>query len=222
MTVILVLVTFLIFIVIDYFFVHRRTAQSAAVEGRAAAPVSTAGEYVDGFLVPKQMAYHPGHSWLLRERRNLVRVGADEFAAALAGHVERIELPRPGQWVRQGQKVFALYRDGEKTELVSPTEGEVTAVNPDVIGNPELLRKDPYGKGWFVTVHVPDEESTSRNLVPGGLVRSWMREAVERLYGMQPKLAGLAAADGGSPTHDLLAGLPDVSWKEVTREFFLT
>ena len=50
----------------------------------------------------------------------------------------------------------------------------------------------------------------------------WMRDAVERLYGRQPALAGAVAADGGRPTHDLLAGLPDASWKKITGEFFLT
>ena len=152
----------------------------------------------------------------------MVRVGADEFAAALVGKVENIELPKPGQWIRQGQKVLSFYRDGEKTEMVSPTEGEVMEVNAEVVKNPATLRNDPYGKGWLVTVHVPDEESTGRNLVPKGLVREWMRDAVERLYAQQPALAGAVAADGGRPADDLLATLPDASWKEVTGEFFLT
>jgi hypothetical protein len=73
-----------------------------------------------------------------------------------------------------------------------------------------------------LTVHVPDEESTTRNLVPKGLVREWMREAVERLYALQPTLAGAVAADGGRPADDLLAALPDANWKQVTGEFFLT
>jgi hypothetical protein len=37
-----------------------------------------------------------------------VRVGADEFAAALLGNFERIELPKPGQLIRQGQKVVSF------------------------------------------------------------------------------------------------------------------
>jgi len=40
------------------------------------------------------------------------------FAAALAGKVENVELPKPGQWIRQGQKVLSFYRGGEKTEMV--------------------------------------------------------------------------------------------------------
>jgi len=30
------------------------------------------------------------------------------------------------------------------------------------------------------------------------------------------------APDGGRPTDNVFAALPDTSWKELTREFFLT
>lgn len=222
MTVLLVLATFLVFIALDYALNRRKAIQTVAVQSPQAVPASLGGDYVDGFHVPENIAYHPGHSWLVRERKNVVRVGADEFAAALAGKVEKIELPKPGQWVRQGQKIVAFYRAGEKTEMVSPTEGEVTGINQDVLANPALLRQDPYGKGWLVSLHVPDEENTSRNLIPKMLVREWMSEAVTRLYAHQPALAGAVAADGGRPAEDLLEALPERNWKQVTGEFFLT
>jgi glycine cleavage system H protein len=220
MTVILVLATFMVFIVLDYFLNRRKAIATVPVEARPAA--IPAGDYVDGFLTPENLSYHPGHSWFVRERKNLVRVGADEFAAALVGKVEEIELPKPGQWIRQGQKIVAFRRDGEKTEMVSPTEGEVMEVNSEILNDPSLLRQDPYGKGWLLSVHVPDEENTGRNMVPKRLVREWMRDAVERLYAKQPSLAGAVAADGGRPADDLLAALPDANWKAVTGEFFLT
>jgi glycine cleavage system H protein len=222
----LVLGTFLTFILLDWLLSRNRVkvAQplAAVVEPARALAPKLNPEHVDGFLVPEKLAYHPGHAWLMHERRNLVRVGADEFAAALVGPVEKIELPKPGQWIRQGQKAWSFFRDGEKTEMVSPTEGEIVEINQELVKDPSLLRRDPYGRGWVATVHVPDEESTNRNLVPTGLVRNWMREAVSRLYAKQPQLAGAVAADGGRPSEDLLAGLPDSNWKEVTGEFFLT
>jgi glycine cleavage system H protein len=222
MTVILVLAFFLIFIVLDYFLNRRKAMNTVAAETPRIAAAQTSLEYVDGFLVPEKLSYHSGHAWLMHERKNLVRVGADEFAAALLGKVEKIELPKPGQWIRQGQRVLSFYRDGQKTEMVSPTEGEVMEINAEALKNPAILRQDPYGKGWLVAVHVPDEENTGRNLVPKRLVRDWMREAVERLYARQPALAGAVAADGGRPAEDLLAGIPDAGWPEVTSEFFLT
>jgi glycine cleavage system H lipoate-binding protein len=152
----------------------------------------------------------------------VVRVGADEFATALLGKLEKIELPKPGTWVRQGQKVLSFYRDGVKTEMVSPTEGEVLEVNSELLQDPAMLRQDPYGKGWLLSVHVPDEENTGRNLVPRRLIGQWMRDAVERLYATQPALAGAVAADGGRPADDVFAALPEANWKEITGEFFLT
>ena len=222
MTVALVLLTFLVFIVLDYALNRRKAIRTVAAEAPKTVPAHVGGDYVDGFLVPQNVSYHSGHSWLVRERKNVVRVGADEFAAALAGKLEKIELPKPGQWVRQGQKAISFFRDGQKTEMVCPTEGEIMEINTEVLNNPALLRQDPYGKGWLVSVHVPDEENTSRNLIPKALIGEWMREAVERLYSRQPALAGAVAADGGRPAEDLLAALPDHDWKEVTAEFFLT
>lgn len=222
MTVILVLLTFLAFIVLDYVLNRRTAIRTVPIEAPQAAAAEVGDAYVDGFLVPDNISYHPGHSWLVRERKNVVRVGADEFAAALVGKVDHVEAPKPGTWVRQGQKVLTFFRDGKKTEMVSPTEGEIMEVNADVLQNPGVLREDAYGKGWLLSIHVPDEESTTRNLVPKGLVREWMREAVERLYALQPAIAGAVAADGGRPSHDLLSGLPDTDWAEVTGEFFLT
>jgi len=221
MTVVLVLVTFLVFILLDWALNRKKAIRTVGV-AVPAMPMASSPAYVDGFLVPEQIAYHPGHAWALRERRNLVRVGVDEFAAALIGRAEKVELPKPGQWIRQGQKAWGFVRQGEKTEMISPMEGEVVEINTDLLNDPALLRKDPYGKGWLATMHVPDEENTARNMVPKSLVRNWMRESVERLYARQPQLAGAVAADGGRPAEDLLAGMPGLNWKETTGEFFLT
>ncbi len=221
MTVILVLATFAVFILIDFLLSRKKAVQlDTAAESTPAAEWDP--NYVEGFLVPDRFRYHPGHSWALKERTRLVRVGVDEFAAALMGRIDRIELPKPGTWLRQGQKAFTFFRDGEKTEVLSPMEGEITELNPEVAKDPSLLRKDPYGAGWLMMVHVPDEDTMSRNLVPVTMVRNWMRDAAERLYSRLPQLAGAVAADGGRPADDLYAALPDTSWKELTQEFFLT
>ena len=106
--------------------------------------------------------------------------------------------------------------------MVSPVEGEVLEVNSEVVKDPGLLRSDPYGKGWLMVVHVPDEENTGRNLLPKSLVPNWMRAAVEALYARQPQLVGATAADGGRPVNDLAAALPATEWRSLAGEFFLT
>jgi len=219
MTVVLVLVTFLIFALVDYFLSRGKVPRLAVEATRAPA---TEPVIFDGFAVSGKVRYHPGHAWCLRERKHLERVGVDQFAANLAGSVEKIELPRPGQWIRQGQRAWAFSRNGEKVDMVSPVEGEVIEVNTEVAKDPSLLRQDPYGRGWLFMVHVPDEENTARNLLPVSLVGNWMRSAVEALYARQPQFAGATAADGGRPVEDLIAALPGLEWRKMAREFFLT
>src|ERR1039457_7636766 len=80
MTVILVLASFLVFIVVDYLLNRRKAIQTVSGEATHAAAAAWGADYVDGFLVPRNISYHSGHSWLVRERKNVVRVGADEFA----------------------------------------------------------------------------------------------------------------------------------------------
>lgn len=218
MTVVLVLLMFLIFAVADYL-ISRGKAPQLASENAPREPRPTTAE---GFAAPEKLRYHPGHAWCLQERKHLERVGIDEFAAALAGPVEKIDLPRPGQWIRQGQKAWAFSRNSEKVDMVSPVEGEVLEVNPELAKDPSLLRKDPYGKGWLLVVHVPDEENTSRNLLPTSLVANWTRNAVETLYARQPRLAGATAADGGFPADNVAEALTGKSWREIASEFFLT
>jgi glycine cleavage system H lipoate-binding protein len=222
MTVVLLLLTFAGFVVFDYLLNRKQPVKIANPDAAPAIAPFLQPAYVDGFAVPEELRYHQGHAWMYRERKGLSRVGVDEFAAAIAGRIDAITLPKPGQWIRQGQKAWAFTRAGQTVEMISPTEGEVIAVNEEILRDPNVLRADPYGKGWLFTIHVPDEESTSRNLVPKSMVRSWMREAVERLYAKQPDLAGAVAADGGRPVHDIAAHLPATDWKALTGEFFLT
>jgi glycine cleavage system H lipoate-binding protein len=219
MTAILVLLTIIVFVAIDYILGRK---EAPAVQTANNIAEANEPDWVEGFQVPEKLEYHPGHSWLLRERPNVERVGVDHFAATLLGKIDSISLPKPGHWIRQGQKAFSFTRNGQKTEILAPVEGEVVEVNEAVAKDPSLLAKDPYGAGWLLMVHAPDEESTRRNLLPRSLVRGWMADAVTRLYALQPQLAGASAADGGTPVHDPLAAIPNVSWEKTTREFFLS
>jgi glycine cleavage system H lipoate-binding protein len=223
MTVILVLSTFIIFLLIDHFFSKRPAVQIAvqpAVARAIAAPLQPS--LVGGFKVPENLRYHPGHTWALSESPSLVRVGVDDFASKLMGKVERLSLPQRGQWIRQGQKLASVYRDGAKVDMLSPIEGSVADINDALVQNPELARKDPYGEGWMVTVQSPDAKTNFRNLMSGALARWWTEEAASRLQKRVPAMLGALAQDGGVAMDNLTAQMPEQNWTELTREFFLS
>ncbi len=221
MTVILVLLTFAIFLLIDYVRSERVVKQPALAARRDSMP-RVMPTLVAGFQVPDNVRYHPGHTWALSESPDLVRVGLDDFASKLVGKIERIALPQRGRWIRQGQKLWTIFRDGKSVDMVSPIEGTVSDVNEAAVQNPELARKDPYGEGWLVAVQSPDAKTNFRNLLGGALARWWTEESALRLQKRMPATAGALAQDGGIAVDDLTAHMADPDWEALTREFFLS
>ena len=224
MTVLLVVITVAIFLTIDYIRSRKRkkVLQTAQLQAEVAVqPPRLRPQIVGGFELRDNVRYHPGHTWALSESPNLVRVGLDDFAARLIGKAESIILPKRGQWIRQGQKIVAIKRDGSTAELVSPIEGEVSNINEAVVTDTTLPRRDPYGDGWLISVLSPDAKTNFRNLLSGAMARKWMEEAASRLRMRMPALAGAVAQDGGVAVEDVAAHLPDQAWSDLTREFFL-
>lgn len=222
MTVLLVLATFAIFILVDYYR-SKQPALQLAVQPRPAAPAPARAfpMVVAGFRVPAHLSYHPGHTWAVKEGSDLVRVGLDDFAARLAGKLDHIQLPDRGRWVRQGQGAVSLKRDGAKLAMTSPVEGTVVDINEAVLRDPELARRDPYGEGWLMLVNAPDAKVSFRNLLGGSLARWWTEESATRLQRHMPATAGMLAQDGGFAVEDVGSSLPDDKWLELGREFFL-
>jgi len=225
MTVLLVLMMFAIFLTIDHFYAKakRPVLQLApALRKKATTVPRLTPNVVGGFSVPDNLRYHPGHTWALSESPNLVRIGIDDFASKLVGKVEQVTLPQRGQWIRQGQKVWSIVRNGVKVDMVSPIEGSVSDINEAVLRDASLATRDPYGEGWLVTVQSPDSKTNFRNLLGGALARWWTEESSMRLQRIMPHTLGALAQDGGVVIDDLASTIPDEQWTKLTHEFFLT
>ncbi len=222
MTVILVLATFVLFLAIDYFYSRHRMQVVVAQPAKAPAMPRSLPNIIAGFLLPESLRFHPGHTWAQSEGPKLVRTGLDDFAARVIGKLEKIALPQRGQWVRQGQKIWTIHRNGVAVDMVSPVEGVVTEINEAAAADPELARRDPYGEGWLVAVEAPDSKLNFRNLLSGELARWWMQEAAYRLTKQLPMPAGAVAQDGGRALDDLTTNIRDDQWQKVAREFFLS
>jgi len=177
---------------------------------------------VGGFQVPEKLRFHPGHTWALSESPSLVRVGMDDFASKLVGKVDRIALPQRGQWIRQGQKIWTIFREGASVDMVSPIEGSIADVNDAAMQDPELARKDPFGEGWLVTVQAPDAKTSFRNLLGGALARWWTEESASRLQRKMPMALGALAQDGGVAVDNLATQISDEAWATIAKEFFLS
>jgi glycine cleavage system H protein len=220
MTVLLVILTFAAFILLDYV-VHRNRATQPAV---APAPASWLPEpvWVAGYQLPVALHYHRGHTWARVAEDDAVVVGIDDFARRLVGPARSVRTPALGEWIEQGEPAVALGVDGRSARLVSPVSGEVVEVNPELAGHPELVSDDPYGRGWLFKVRSGHLAANLRNLLSGSVARRWIEDAREGLDLRLMALSGSVLQDGGEPVADYARHLPDQDWKLLVGEFLLT
>jgi glycine cleavage system H lipoate-binding protein len=219
----MVLATFVIFVVVDYY-MQRRRPQPVKVVAAAQEPEGLPFplSVVGGFKLPAHLSYHPGHSWAIKEARQAVRIGLDDFAARLVGQFDQIELPARGRWLRQGERGWTVTRGSHRFEMLSPIEGEVVDVNEEVLRDPSLAHSDPFGVGWLVAVNAPAADANLKNLLRGRLAQRWMEESVAALHTRISPDPGVRLQDGGHAIPDVLAEIPEERWEKVVRELFLS
>ncbi len=224
MTVIMVLLTFAIFLLIDYVRGQKQLVKQPVLQTASQEATShVVPAMVAGFQVPDNVRYHAGHTWALSESRELVRVGIDDFASKLVGKIESIALPQRGRWVRQGQKIWTIFRDGKSVDMVSPIEGTVTAIQR---GRAKESRNGPkrslrrglarHCAGSRCENQLPQPDGRHAGAVVDGILRA--RSCASRM----PCLAGALAQDGGVAVDDFTAHMPDEDWAALTKEFFLS
>jgi len=224
MVITLVLATFILLVAHDYYLQRRHARllemKTAAPEAREEAPPFSMN-VVGGFRTPAHLAYHPGHAWAMKESRQVVRVGLDDFAARVVGQIDQIDLPARGRWLRQGERGWTIGRGAHRFEMLSPIEGEVIDINPEVLRNPALAHEDPYGLGWLVAVQAPAVDSNMKNLLHGRLAQRWMEESVSALHTRVSPDSEARLQDGGHAIGDVLSLVPEFQWEQFVKEMLL-
>lgn len=221
MSILFVLLTFLLILTVMYF----RRPQPAS-DALAVAPSKGLGTPImlqhAGFEVPQGYCFHPGHTWALDEGHQNARVGIDAFAGNLFGKIDAIEVADLNRWVRQGQRLCTVKREGRSIELLSPVEGVLVSVNHQVLKNPNLIVEDPYKSGWLCVIKAPELAINVKNLLQDNVVAAWMQNSIARLGAKLQQLTPALAQDGGLPIKGLLFQVDASVQPQLAKEFFLT
>ncbi len=177
---------------------------------------------VKGFDVPMDYHFHNGHTWARVESGGFIRIGMDDFALKLLGEADAFDLPLMGKEFDQGTVGWGLKRRDNLADVLSPVGGVITEVNSELRENPGKANREPYGGGWLFTVKTNDVKGSMKKLMAEQSSLSWMDQEVSRLEGMIEEVAGPLAADGGLLASDVYGNLPDLGWKNLTRNFLHT
>lgn len=106
-------------------------------------------------MYPSELKYDKEHEWV-RLEGDIAVIGISHFAQHQLGEVVYVDLPSEGDHVNAGETFGEIESVKSVSELYSPVDGEIVAVNDALSDTPETVNEDPYGEGWMIRVQLAD------------------------------------------------------------------
>jgi glycine cleavage system H protein len=101
--------------------------------------------------VPENLLYTKDHEWL-RVEGDFGYVGVTDFAQSELGDIVFIEIETVGETLMKEEVFGTIEAVKTVSDMFMPVSGEILESNPALEESPDVVNKDPYGKGWMVKI----------------------------------------------------------------------
>jgi len=225
MVVVMVALTFLIFIFAQILIVQRlarKQAEKIADEKLATAMTEVAKPAVGrvaGLAFASDVRYHPGHTWVDLNSA-AVPVGADDFTLKFVGEIERLESLPVGIEVKKGQPIWRILFGDRWVVQKAPVSGRIAAVNEKVLKDPNQLTDSPYGDGWIVKILPESLNAEQAGLFSRESFSKIADRAISKILGQLKPALGEVYTDAGALLHGAAKQIDEDKWDEVVTELF--
>ena len=100
--------------------------------------------------VPADLKYTKSHEWVRALGDGSVEIGITDHAQHALGDLVFVEVPEAGRAVKAGEPCAVVESVKAASDVYAPLAGEITAGNPKLAAEPEVVNADPYGQGWLM------------------------------------------------------------------------
>ena len=91
-----------------------------------------------------------------------------------------ISLQAIGIPTRRGESLGTMEAAKMVGDLTAPVSGAILARNEEVLGDPGIINRDPYGAGWIVQITPSNWQGDSAELVHGEALAAWIAAEIAR------------------------------------------
>jgi glycine cleavage system H protein len=100
--------------------------------------------------VPADLKYTKSHEWVRALGDGSVEIGITDHAQHALGDLVFVEVPEAGRTVKAGEPCAVVESVKAASDVYAPIAGEISAGNPKLAAEPEVVNADPYGQGWLM------------------------------------------------------------------------
>jgi len=104
-------------------------------------------------MEPNDLRFHKEHEWI-RVEGGEATLGISEFAQEALGDVVFVALPNVGSIVEAEEEIGEVESTKATSTIYTPVSGKILRVNEELESQPELVNRDPYGKGWMAVLEL--------------------------------------------------------------------
>ena len=102
---------------------------------------------------PSELKYTKDHEWV-KINGNEALIGITDFAQRELGDIVYVDVNSIGETILKEAVFGSVEAVKTVSDLFMPLTGEVLEVNKDIDSAPEVVNKDPYGKGWMIKIKI--------------------------------------------------------------------
>lgn len=216
MVAILFLITVIIFLVIDHIMRKREARQTAG----APVPANKIPTSDRPKALVSEPYFHPTHTWA-KITDDTVTLGVDEFAQKILGRVQRLDIPKIGSYLKQGDTAWRLFHGKRVLPQSAPVEGEVVEINHDLFIQPDQINRSPYEDGWILKIKPVALRNNLKNLLHGETAHRWLETVRAQFVKRFASEVGPVCQDGGELIDGAGELLNETEWNEVLQEYFM-
>ncbi|EWG06996.1 MAG: glycine cleavage system protein H [Candidatus Aramenus sulfurataquae] len=118
---------------------------------------------VGKYEVLEDRYYTESDEWVKIEGE-IATVGITDYAQKKLRDIVGVELPQIGREVKMGESVAVVESVKAAADIYSPLSGTVVEANEDLLSEPELINKDPYGAGWIFKLKITNKAEVEKLL----------------------------------------------------------
>jgi len=110
--------------------------------------------------IPSSLRYTNDHEWI-RVEGDEGSVGITDYAQGELGDIVFLDLPEVGAKVTAGEPFGSIEAVKAASDMFAPVSGTISAVNPNLGQQPELINQDAFGKGWIVKIKLSNSKEVN-------------------------------------------------------------
>jgi glycine cleavage system H protein len=112
---------------------------------------------------PGDLKYTKDHEWI-RIDEDTAYVGVTDFAQGELGDIVFIEIETEGETLIKDEVFGTIEAVKTVSDMFMPVSGEILEVNRALEESPDVVNKDPYGKGWMIKIKLSNPSEVNELL----------------------------------------------------------